>query len=202
MTDGGEGEGRDRAAVVLDDHPGLRERLRERYADPPRHYHSFEHAARVAATAAALGGDRACLLAAWFHDVVYDPGAADNEERSARLLLDWLDEDPDAGRAAELVRMTAEHRPDADDHQAAILSDADLAVLGGSPEQYDRYRRRVRDEYARVPDEQWRAGRGAVLRDLLSRRSLFSTAAARARWEDPARANLAAELAELERHGV
>lgn len=195
-----DGDGRQGADEVLEGVPGLRDRLRDRYATPPRPYHSFEHASRVAATAAALGADRACVLAAWFHDAVYEPGAPDNEERSARLLMDWLVDDPDAARAAELVRMTAEHRPAPDDRQAAVLSDADLSVLGGSSHEYEEYRRQVRDEYAAVPDEAWRTGRGAVLRDLLDRDTLFVTTQARDRWEAAARTNLAAELASLEGH--
>jgi predicted metal-dependent HD superfamily phosphohydrolase len=189
------------APEVLDDR--LRRVLAERYADPPRAYHDLGHARVVAERAAELGGDRACLLAAWFHDAVHVPGAPDNEERSARLLLDVLGEDdPDAARAAALVRMTADHRPDPADEQAAVLSDADLAVLGGDAREYDEYRRRVRREYGHVDDEGWADGRAAVLRDLLARPHLFATPTGRARWESRARRNLAAELADLARSGA
>lgn len=180
---------------MLDEHDLLEQRLRRRYAVPPRSYHTFEHAATVAGVAASLGGGRACLLAAWFHDVVYDPGATDNEERSAEVLVEWIGaQDDDAPRAAQLVRMTAEHRPLPDDTEGAILSDADLAVLGGSPQAYERYREQVRAEFADVGDEDWAAGRGAVLRDLLDRDRLFLTDEAHERWEESARRNLRAEL--------
>lgn len=175
----------------------LRARLRARYAVPPRAYHTFEHAATVARHAVDLGGDRACVLAAWFHDAVYDPGAPDNEDRSAELLLSWLGDDPDAPRAAALVRTTADHRPAPGDRQAAVLSDADLAVLGGTGAAYERYRERVRREHAEVDDERWRAGRAAVLTDLLARTTIFATDEGRSRWEEAARRNLRAELATL-----
>lgn len=186
------------ADAVLDGVVGLRPRLRARYAEPPRHHHTFAHAAHVAATAASLGAARACLLAAWFHDAVYDPGAPDNEERSAELLLDWLADDPDAVRAAALVRTTSDHRPSPADHQAAVLVDADLAVLGGSEGEYERYRERVRREFGHLDDELWRVGRAAVLRDLLGRPTIFVTEQGRSRWERTARRNLTAELRDLE----
>ena len=53
----------------------------------------------------------------------------------------------------------------------------------------------MRREYAHVPDDLFRPGRAAVLRDLLAKPSLFHTAHAREHWEARARANVEAELA-------
>ncbi len=183
------------AASVLDERTLAR--LAVRYGDPPRNHHTLAHARTVAGHVAWLGGDRACLLAAWFHDAVYDPLAPDNEERSAELLLDWLADDPDAERAAALVRTTASHVPPPGDTQAAILCDADLAVLGGDATAYERYRLAVRREFAALDEDTWATGRSAVLRDLLARDVLFHTERGRDRWEDAARRNLAAELSTL-----
>lgn len=186
-------------ATVLDE--STRDRLAARYREPPRHHHTLAHAGTVAAHVSWLGGDRACLLAAWFHDAVYEPLAPDNERRSAELLLAWLADDPDAARAAALVRTTATHTPPPGDRQAAILCDADLAVLGADPSAYEAYRRAVRREFAALDDRTWAAGRADVLRDLLGRDVLFHTARGRERWEAAARRNLAAELATLGRGG-
>lgn len=182
-------------ADVLDE--DVRDRLRTAYRTPARSYHDWAHARRVAAIAAELGADRACLLAAWFHDAVHEPGAPDNEERSAQLLERLLADDPDTPRAAALVRMTATHLPPDGDRQAAILSDADLAVLGGPAADYEAYRRAVRAEYAAVGDEAWRVGRGDVLRDLLERDRIYRTDEGHDRWEAAARRNLRAELDDL-----
>ncbi|MEE8602099.1 hypothetical protein [Euzebya tangerina] len=177
---------------------GVRSRLVTAYRRPPREYHTLEHAGDVAKHVAGLGGNRACLLAAWFHDVVYEPTASDNEEQSARLVEAWLDDDPDVAEAARLVRLTAAHRPaNDDDRQGAILCDADLAILGSTPPVYEVYRSAVRREYRHVEEDDWRTGRSAVLRELLGRDPLFLTDEARERWEQRARANLAAELATL-----
>lgn len=176
----------------------LLERLREAYAVPPRHYHTLAHAAAVAGRAASLGAERACLLAAWTHDVVYDPTRTDNEAASARWLLQHLPEDPDVQEAARLVRITADHRPPEGDEAAAILCDADLAGLSSAPKHYERYVQAVRREYAHLDDGQWRRGRAQVLRGLLDRKWLFHTVRGRNLWEHAARANLSAELARLE----
>ncbi len=96
---------------------------------------------------------------------------------------------------ARLVRLTATHRPADDDANGCALSDADLAILAAPAERYAAYVADVRREYAAVPDDAFRAGRAAILRDLLAKPHLFHTAHAREHWEAAARANLARELA-------
>ena len=92
------------------------------------------------------------------------------------------------------MRLTEHHRPADDDANGCVLSDADLAILAAAPERYAEYAADVRREYAHVPDDLFRAGRAAVLRDLLAKPSLFHTAHAREHWEAAARANVEAEL--------
>lgn len=136
------------------------------------------------------------VLAAWFHDAVHD-GDADDEERSAVWAAEALP-DPPAAEVARLVRMTAAHLPFPDDANGCVLSDADLAVLAAGPVRYAAYAADVRREYAHVPEPDFRAGRAAVLRDLLAKPTLFHTAAARERWESVARDNVERELEVLE----
>lgn len=135
------------------------------------------------------------VLAAWFHDAVYD-GRSDAEERSALLATATLP-DPPAAEVARLVRMTEHHQAFPDDLNAAALSDADLAILAADQRRYDEYARDVRTEYSFVPDADFRTGRAAVLRDLLAGPSLFRTPQGRSLWEDRARANVTAEIARL-----
>lgn len=174
-----------------------------RWTEPHRRYHTLAHLRAVLAAveplADAAADPVAVRLAAWFHDAVYTGRPGHDEERSAQLAQASL---PRCGvpparvaTAARLVRLTAAHDPDADDADGAVLCDADLAVLAGPD--YPAYARAVREEYRHVPDESFRASRAAVLRRLLDRPRLYRTPAAYARWEAAARANLAAELAEL-----
>jgi predicted metal-dependent HD superfamily phosphohydrolase len=181
----------------------LGEELLARYAEPHRRYHTIAHLEAVLDLVDELEADTddpdVVRLAAWFHDAVYDPERDDNEERSARLaerMLADTDLDPDrAARVAALVRMTKTHDPA--DPDGRVLCDADLAILAAPAEDYAAYTRAVRAEYHFVPEEYFRAGRAAILDQLLALPVLFHSPAARARFDAPARANLAAELAVL-----
>ena len=186
-------------------HEAVRDRLLAAYGDERRGYHDLTHLAEVLDHVATLAGAaddvEAVVLAAWFHDAVYD-GAGDDEERSAALATDELTaaglEPRQVAEVARLVRLTATHRPGPDDRNGQVLSDADLAVLAADRERYAGYVAGVRAEYAHVADDDFRRGRAAVLRELLAKPSLFHTAAARDRWEVRARANVGRELAGLD----
>jgi predicted metal-dependent HD superfamily phosphohydrolase len=137
-------------------------------------------------------------LAAWFHDAVYDPQRADNEERSARLAERMLaDTDLPVSTVDEVVRLvmlTETHAPGAEDPNGQVLCDADLAILGSDPDRYAAYTAAVREEYAFVPEEFYRAGRAEVLNGLLALPTLFHTSAAHERYEEQARHNVETEL--------
>ena len=175
-----------------------------RWAEPHRRYHDLRHLAEVLAALRMLDpdGPATVLCAAYWHDAVYDPAAADNEQRSALLAADAMGglgaAPPDIAEVVRLVLLTATHRPEPADDAGALLCDADLAVLGSAPERYLQYAADVREEYAHLGDEAFRRGRAAVLRGLADRTSLFTTASGRRRWERPARENLRAELARLD----
>jgi len=179
----------------------LRDRLRAAYADPARGYHDLLHLTEVLTHVDELmvpddPQRDAVLLAAWFHDAVYD-GRGDDEERSAQLAADSLGDSPLGREVARLVRLTATHRPADEDHAGQVLCDADLGILAADPARYAAYTAGVRREYAHVPDTEFAAGRATVLRALLAKPTLFHTDRARERWEARARANIEAELAVL-----
>jgi len=181
----------------LDSLVEVRDEVLAAYASPGRSYHDLRHLGEVLDRLDDLGcDDPAVLLAAWFHDAVYD-GAAGDEERSAawaeRVLPSAL-----APEVARLVRLTETHRPADDDLAGQALCDADLAILAAPSDRYAEYARDVRREYAHVPDPDFAAGRAAVLRDLLDKPALFQTARGFQLWEDAARRNVAAELSRLE----
>ena len=183
----------------------LRDRLLAAYSAPERGYHDVRHLEEVLDRLLELlpeesaGVDQdAVLLAAWFHDAVYD-GRNDDEERSAELAADALAgfDTALAAEVARLVRITAAHQPADDDLAGQLLCDADLAILAAGPARYGEYVAGVRREYGAVPEPEFRQGRAAVLRALLAKPTLFHTTHARSSWEDTARANVARELEEL-----
>ncbi|GAA2114562.1 hypothetical protein GCM10009802_14020 [Streptomyces synnematoformans] len=177
-------------------------KLLERWGEPQRHYHTAAHLKavldRVDDLADHADDPDAVRLAAWFHDAVYRPERSENEERSARLAQVALAEagvaDERVAEVARLVRLTAGHDPRAGDRNGEVLCDADLAVLAGTPAEYAAYAAAVREEYGFVPDDAFREGRAAVLRQLLGLPRLFRTETGYARWEAAARHNAGTEL--------
>ncbi|MGA8257912.1 MAG: hypothetical protein WB767_15190 [Nocardioides sp.] len=183
----------------------VRDQLIAAYADPTRGYHDTLHLSEVLGRVTELrtAGEEfdqvPVLLAAWFHDAVYD-GERDAEERSAawaeEALADLVDEAVvlEVGR---LVRLTESHRPDDADANGCVLSDADLGILAAPPARYEAYVDAVRAEYDHLDDATFTAGRHLVLDDLLGKPRLFQTSYAFDQWEERARANATAELARL-----
>ncbi|MEW1691654.1 hypothetical protein ACIQOF_11330 [Streptomyces sp. NPDC091265] len=176
--------------------------LLARWAEPQRRYHTTAHLTAVLDRVDTLAGHAAdadaVRLAAWFHDAVYRPDRTENEERSAALAERAL---PEAGvpaaitaEVARLVRLTVSHDPADGDTNGEVLCDADLAILAASPKGYAQYAAQVREEYGFVPDDAFREGRAAVLRQLLELPRLFRTPHGTAEWEPKARHNLLTEL--------
>ncbi|MFF4118431.1 HD domain-containing protein [Streptomyces sp. NPDC001714] len=176
--------------------------LLRRWQEPQRRYHTVAHLTAVLDRIDVLEeyADDPDLvrLAAWFHDAVYLPDRSENEERSARLAERAL---PEAGlparqtaEVARLVRLTVTHDPAPGDRNGEVLCDADLAILAAPPSGYAAYTAEVREEYHFVPSDAFRAGRSAILRQLLDLPHLFRTPYGRTEWEPTARYNLAAEL--------
>jgi predicted metal-dependent HD superfamily phosphohydrolase len=194
-----------RCGATADPAPYGRDLL-ERWAEPQRRYHTTDHLAAVLehvdTLAQAAPQPDAVRLAAWFHDAVYRPDRSENEERSAGLAVRALREagltEELVAEVARLVRLTVTHHPEPGDGNGEVLCDADLAVLGSDPQGYAAYAAAVREEYAFVPEDAFRSGRAAILRQLLALPALYRTAAARERFDARARANLAAELSRLE----
>lgn len=170
--------------------------LVERWSEPHRAYHTLEHLLLMLELLAERDADAETMLAAWYHDAVYDPRSTSNEADSATLATEALQALPlaiDHERVADLILATASHEAPPGDIQAQLLLDADLAILGQPPAHYLRYVEGVRREYAHVADDDFRAGRSAILHELAGRERLYAHESF-THLEQPARANLTAEL--------
>lgn len=193
---------------LVGDDPGavsVRDDLIRRYGEPHRRYHTRTHLRAVLRAVdtlvTACADASAVRLAAWFHDAVYAGVVGTDEEESARLVLQILPQvgvaPPRVDSVARLVRLTATHTPAPCDPDGQVLCDADLSILGSTPEEYRAYTQAIREEYAHVPTPRFRRGRIQVLETLGGRPRLFHTPAAREWWEESARRNIAAEIAAL-----
>ena len=140
-------------------------------------------------------------MALFYHDAVYETHAKDNEERSAELARDVLEEycrmnDEIAASVASLILATR-HDATATGGDCRVLVDIDLSILGAQIDRFDEYERQIRFEYSWVPESDFKKGRAAVLEAFLARDTIYNTDLFQARLEERARNNLRRSLAAL-----
>ena len=197
----------------------LGESLLQAWEQPHRAYHHSGHLSQMLTDLDRLYAHRtqgsiplALVLAAWFHDAVYECAPGEDERRSEQLASTSLEPLVTAGlltghelqMVSLLVRATATHElPESVDLPAGyepadiqFFLDADMAILAADSARYHRYLRGVRSEYSHFDDEAFRTGRTTFLRSTLGRKRIFLSEQALQLWEEPARANLSAELSE------
>jgi len=173
-----------------------------RYREPHRAYHTLHHieACFHEFDAFSMKSGKALELALFFHDVIYDPRAPDNEAASARFAAEKLAAigvDQPLIQDVERLILVTKHAaaPSRDDER--LLVDIDLSILGTETRTFDVYEREVRSEYDFVPEEAFRAGRAHILESFLARAAIFTTAPFHERYEAHARRNLERSVARL-----
>ena len=199
----------------------LGESLLQAWEQPHRAYHHSGHLSQMLSDLDHLYTHRtqgstplALILAAWFHDAVYEGAPGEDERRSEQLASASLAPLVTAGLLTRhelqmvslLVRATATHElPEPADLPAGyepadieLFLDADMAILAANSARYRRYLHGVRSEYSHFDDEAFRTGRTTFLRSVLGRERIFLSEEALTLWEEPAQANLRAELSEWE----
>lgn len=182
---------------------GVLEQLLAKYAEPHRAYHNLSHVLdclnHAASVRAQLEHPHCVELALWFHDVIYEPRAGDNEERSAAFAVEALRAavGPEVLQHVEELILATRHpsRPTAAD--ARYMVDIDLAILGAPPAAFDAYEAAIRREYRWVPAPLYRRKRKQVLQSFLELDRIYLTEHFGRRLEEQARVNLQHSIAKL-----
>jgi predicted metal-dependent HD superfamily phosphohydrolase len=175
------------------------------YNEEGRYYHNLAHIGLVLDTADTLGhlaqDYTKVQLAIWYHDVIYDPQAKDNEAQSAAFARRALPElgfpDETVQRVSDLILATTTHLAQDGDFDAKIMLDADLAPLAYDEALFLEQSRSLREEFSYVPDEEYRQSRIQVLNSFLSRERIYQTDQLYTELEKKARANLQHSLDDL-----
>ena len=203
---------------LLPGHTALGENLLARYEQPHRKYHTSVHLSEMLTALKTLyeqhhtATPRAVLLAAWFHDAVYEANPGEDEAASADLARTALTPLASTGSLtnrevtaiAHLIELTASHQL-ADGIEeytsgaltradAAFFLDADLTILAADSPRYTRYVAGVRAEYAHYAPDAFTRGRAAILQGFLNRTAIYASDTAHLLWDAPARLNLRTEL--------
>src|ERR1700730_5160280 len=170
------------------------------YAEPTRHYHTLHHIRRcmrdLDSARAAIPDPDGVELALWCHDVIYIPGAGDNERRSAEWLKRWAgDRIVTAERIAGFILATTPVVAPA--HlDACFTVDIDLADLGNNRARFRKDEACLRAERPDLDDVAYDARERAFLSALLMRPRIYHPDFFHPRGKARARANLAGRLAQ------
>lgn len=184
------------------------------YFSAGRFYHTLKHIQQVLETIEQIQQHKsettaqinfsAIQLAAWFHDVIYEPQSKDNEEKSslyASQALAQLNLPVDTIKLVQnLILNTKHHQSSSNDIHSQIFLDADLSILGASQLDYKAYSQEIRQEYAGISDQLYYSARKQVLSSFLQRTKIYSTPQMFMKLESRARLNIKSELADLSQY--
>jgi predicted metal-dependent HD superfamily phosphohydrolase len=179
------------------------ERIEKEYTSSNRHYHTLNHLDNLLTELA----DNKEKFASWdvivfaiaYHDVVYNTLKSNNEEKSAEFARKELTKisvpENLVIRCEQLILATKKHTYA--DFETNLFTDADLSILGATPEVYKLYSNQIRKEFSIYPDLVYNPGRRKVLKHFLDMEKIFKTNEFAIAYESKARINLQTELNSL-----
>ena len=177
------------------------------YTEPHRRYHDIDHLDHCLHgldLAATVARDPDTLeLAIWFHDMVHEPGAGDNEARSAEVFAHLLGSylaPADVDRIRRLILTTA-HRELPNGGDERFIADIDLSSLAKPWPQFLADSEDLRAEEPAKSDAAYYRAKARFFRALLARARLFNTPPFQLRYETKGRENIRRFLALLADRG-
>ncbi|MDC4280245.1 metal-dependent hydrolase [Acinetobacter baumannii] len=166
------------------------------YSERQRAYHTVQHLyeclSLMEAVQYELNDPYAVALALWFHDVIYDPQAPDNELKSAELFEQLMAQDLQLDTMQKIKRwiLATQKHGSTDETDLQFLLDIDLAILAATPERFIQYEQQIQQEYAWVDPEVYSIKRKEVLKHFYQSEPLYQTAYFQKNFELNAKQNL------------
>jgi predicted metal-dependent HD superfamily phosphohydrolase len=168
--------------------------VRAHYEEQHRHYHTLTHITECLAWHDRFNQpDDIREVAIWLHDVIYDPHAHDNEEKSCGLARQWLQLCSLAPASIEKIEgliLATKHASATTSMEHASMVDIDLAILGATPKRFWVYEAQIRKEYAWVELSLYRSTRAAIMQGFLKRTQIYHSAFMQTLLEEQARFNI------------
>lgn len=146
---------------------GLGVDILDHYRQPHRFYHTIPHLDDIWAQLTSQGhaDNDILLLATIFHDIVYDPKSATNEEDSARYFNDVFTGDQVIkDEVTQIIIDTKTHQPQTE--LSSVFSHADLDILRRPFAQLLEYEQQIFKEFQFVDYSIYREKRAEVLTSL------------------------------------
>ena len=142
------------------------------YADFRRAFHVLHHAQHVRNTTVELASQYAPnepimegIFAAWFHDLIYEPGAPDNETKSGELAAQALEgvTNIDIPKVVGMIESTQDHTSTPNTLESCLI-DADMRILSTKTATYHGfYVPAIRHEFSFLNTPTWNAKRAEFL---------------------------------------
>ncbi len=168
------------------------------YGEPTRHYHTLRHIRRCLRefdrARASVPHPDVVELALWCHDVIYEPGAPDNEQRSADWFRRWSNEHIEADDCICNSILATKHAQVPAGMDERFTADIDLSMLGAQRSRFLEDGARLRAERPDLDDRTYAQHERTILTSLLERPRIYLTEVFHARCEASARRNLAWRL--------
>lgn len=181
--------------------------LWHRYCEGHRRYHTPAHIdyclAQLDLAKHLMGDANAVEMAIWFHDVIYNPSASDNERQSAERFIEFAEGCLDpvcVDRVRNLILATIPGRSPRDPDEKFVV-DIDLTSFALPWPQFKRDCRALREEFAHLTDRSFYAEQLKFHQSLLARPTLYSTLFFHERLERTAVENIRRYMEELRAEG-
>jgi predicted metal-dependent HD superfamily phosphohydrolase len=182
----------------VDDSAAIHQRLVDSYSEPQRVYHTLSHIEHCLThfdrISAQLQNPVAVELAIWFHDVIYAPGAADNEQLSADLFLELTQhcfDDSLRNTVYQHIMATLHDGSQIDNNDTKFLVDIDLSSFALPWPEFSRDSNNLRQEMSCLSDDDFYRKQFAFQQKLINQPRFFKSDYFYENYEDQARQNLA-----------
>ena len=182
---------------VVNNGAEMHQLLLDAYCEPQRIYHALSHIEHCLAlldtVTEKLDSPDSVQLAIWFHDVIYQPGAADNEQLSADFFMEktsGLFDDNLRHAVYELIMDTVHGNAPIGNNDAKYLIDIDLSSFGLPWDEFLRDSKNVRKELNHIPDEEFYPRQVIFQKHLLDRPQFYLSDHFYEKYEKQARSNL------------
>ena len=181
-----------------DNSAAIHQQLVDSYSEPQRVYHTLNHIEHCLThfdrISAQLQNPVAVELAIWFHDVIYAPGGADNEQLSADLFMeltqDFFD-DSLRNTVYQHIMATLHDGSQIDNNDTKFMVDIDLSSFALPWPEFSRDSNNLRKEMSSLSDEDFYRKQFEFQQNLINQPRFFKSDYFYENYEDQARQNLA-----------
>jgi predicted metal-dependent HD superfamily phosphohydrolase len=182
---------------AIDESAIIHQQLMDSYSEPQRYYHTLDHIEHCLSLfdniSSKLKSPHALELAIWFHDVIYQPGAANNEQLSADQFMRTTKnrfDDSLRNTVYQHIMATLHLHSEMNHADTQYMVDIDLSSFGLPWPEFIHDSENLRREMAHLSNEDYCRKQSAFQQALMDRPRFFRSDYFYQNYESQARQNL------------